>query len=754
MRTAFILVCLLGSFQTLTAQGSGFAVRGNTPAYVDCGPGMNDIDFPYTMEAWVWLDVLSSEPRAIWDSGVDPGGDYYGAWIVLSAAGKVTIAYGDGTGNMSTDRRSVFSTPAVPFGQWVHICGVQDGPLSGRIYFNGVQVPTGSSGTGALSITHFPTGNQTIGYHASISGGAWVNGTIDEVRIWDIARTTAQIRETMCERLSGAEPDLAAYWRMDEGTGSTVQDLSGNGHDGSFTGAMSWIQSGAPLGDISAYAYPGSWSGTAVTMPGPASMEQISVDNITSAAGEGLHVYRVDTLPNNIVGLPVGTPDHYYGVFATDITASYTTTARTLAPDCITCSLDWVSRNANDAGPWLPLPPGTASPTGCSRRLSGESSIDEGWRSEYAWADSLLGPYVGMGDTVETTLCLGDSILIGGSWISITSTLTDSLLNAEGCDSLAILAVVILDPPGDTLIDLTLCLGDSALLAGVWQTTPGTYLETALTADGCDSIVATLLSFLPSIVGPTIDLSICAGDSAFISGAWQFSSGTFTDIYTAAGACDSIVTTILDVLPAIAETTVELSLCAGDSIFLAGSWQNSAGSYAETFSAANGCDSLVTTTLYILPVSNDPPSSLVLCEGDSSFLAGNWQTTAGIYVDTFLSANGCDSLVAVSLNIEFCPDPPDTCILQLPNAFSPNADGINDVFGLPQDQCTLLGEMELILYNRWGEKIWWTNDPWQSWDGTYRGKQQELGTYVWVLRYDGDLPDNVIQQTGTVTLIR
>jgi gliding motility-associated-like protein len=195
-------------------------------------------------------------------------------------------------------------------------------------------------------------------------------------------------------------------------------------------------------------------------------------------------------------------------------------------------------------------------------------------------------------------------------------------------------------------------------------------------------------------------------------------------------------------------------LCNGDSFFVADTWQNATGTYPQIYSASNGCDSLVKFVLDFLSVFENPPTDLVLCEGDSAFLAGAWQTSIGLYTDTLIAASGCDSLVAIALGFEFCPPPPDTCILQLPNAFSPNGDGINDAFGLPQDRCTLLGEIELLLFNRWGEQIWWTNDPWQQWDGTFNGKPQELGVYVWFLSYT-ELETNTSQrQRGTVTLAR
>jgi hypothetical protein len=57
------------------------------------------------------------------------------------------------------------------------------------------------------------------------------SGLMDEVRIWNVARTAAEIASDMTASLSGSEPGLVAYWPMNEGAGDTAFDLTGNGHD-------------------------------------------------------------------------------------------------------------------------------------------------------------------------------------------------------------------------------------------------------------------------------------------------------------------------------------------------------------------------------------------------------------------------------------------------------------------------------------------------------------------------------------------
>lgn len=66
----------------------------------------------------------------------------------------------------------------------------------------------------------------------------------------------------------------------------------------------------------------------------------------------------------------------------------------------------------------------------------------------------------------------------------------------------------------------------------------------------------------------------------------------------------------------------------------------------------------------------------------------------------------------------------------MPNAFSPNADGLNDGFGI-RGNLSLLTAYNLNIYNRWGELVYSTYKPIENWDGMYKGKRADMGTYFW-----------------------
>jgi gliding motility-associated-like protein len=89
----------------------------------------------------------------------------------------------------------------------------------------------------------------------------------------------------------------------------------------------------------------------------------------------------------------------------------------------------------------------------------------------------------------------------------------------------------------------------------------------------------------------------------------------------------------------------------------------------------------------------------------------------------------------------------------IPNAFTPNGDGLNDKFkiiGLPVDNIT---EFNFQIYNRWGQLIFSTTNIRDAWDGTYKGGECAAGVYVWVIYYEDNKKQKVTNK-GIVTLIR
>ncbi len=91
------------------------------------------------------------------------------------------------------------------------------------------------------------------------------------------------------------------------------------------------------------------------------------------------------------------------------------------------------------------------------------------------------------------------------------------------------------------------------------------------------------------------------------------------------------------------------------------------------------------------------------------------------------------------------------CDIWLPNAFTPNSDGMNDVFRILGNTARLEG-VTLSVYNRWGERVFITQDKYKGWDGYHKGIAGQPGTYVYLLEYS--LDGKPYKQTGNFHLLR
>ncbi len=94
------------------------------------------------------------------------------------------------------------------------------------------------------------------------------------------------------------------------------------------------------------------------------------------------------------------------------------------------------------------------------------------------------------------------------------------------------------------------------------------------------------------------------------------------------------------------------------------------------------------------------------------------------------------------------------CNLFIPNAFSPNDDGTNDVFR-PETPCAVL-EYEFAVYSRWGDQVFYTRSIDEGWDGEVKGQPAKSDVYVYVLRLtygSGEVTQTELK-TGDVALLR
>ena len=249
--------------------------------------------------------------------------------------------------------------------------------------------------------------------------------------------------------------------------------------------------------------------------------------------------------------------------------------------------------------------------------------------------------------TVEAEICAGDSLFVGGEWQKVAGHYIDSLQTITGCDSIKTTDLILLDT-SITLLNVEICAGDSLEYNGMIYTEEGMYKDTFQNELGCDSIFTLALQVHP-IYDITIEVEICAGDSLFVGGEWQKVAGQYIDSLQTIAGCDSIKTTDLILLDT-STTSLQAEICAGETFEYNGKFYSELGMYKDTFQNTFGCDSLINIDLMVLPIF-DITIEVEICDFDSVFLEGVWQNEAGIYNDVFTAQSGCDSIVQTTLII-------------------------------------------------------------------------------------------------------
>ena len=331
-----------------------------------------------------------------------------------------------------------------------------------------------------------------------------------------------------------------------------------------------------------------------------------------------------------------------------------------------------------------------------------------------------------------------------------------------------------------TASTLNIITCDSFTLNNETFDSTGTYIRTIPNSRGCDSIITLHLTINTKHTQQT--KTICEGASFFAGGAYQTVSGVYTDTLATSLHCDSIVTTRLTVHPKpLPGLGPDRDLCAGTQYILDPGtftqylWQDGSTSGTRTVSAAGlyrvkvtnefGCtaiDSIMIRSLLPSP-ANFLKKADSICSYEDLVIAATgtfnqyqWSTGAvekqvkiarpGTYWLTVTDPNGCMGTDSISVYQKNCMQG-----AYIPTAFTPNNDGLNDVF-----RALVFGKVKsfkLQVFSREGQLIFQTTDPLKGWDGVYKGMSNSTTTVVWQCFYqlENRQPE---YQKGTVTIIR
>ncbi len=299
------------------------------------------------------------------------------------------------------------------------------------------------------------------------------------------------------------------------------------------------------------------------------------------------------------------------------------------------------------------------------------------------------------------------------------------------------------------------------------------------------------------------------------SSTWQFrsvapdTSTVYTVVATNSFGCadsDSVYIEVIEI-PEVSFSADTFDLCEGDSVFVelqttASSptyfWGNAAGNTsARWFSPQadsilkahveeNGCSSAqeqafldvheipeITTVVgaticpgedFTLEAEASPNSATITWLPD--FTTGETYSSSsdtGITYEVYAMTDYCVSdTVAVTVHIadscDVVVEPPCIaceCFLNIPNVFTPNRDGTNDLFYVVDETGTcIFSNYKINIYNRWGRLVWESGDHNAVWDGTNEGTQCDEGTYFWRLEATYEPTGRSEVKSGYITLLR
>ena len=248
---------------------------------------------------------------------------------------------------------------------------------------------------------------------------------------------------------------------------------------------------------------------------------------------------------------------------------------------------------------------------------------------------------------LTATICQGQTYTENNFNVSEAGVYTQTLTSVNGCDSIVTLTLNV-NPIFNTELTATICEGQVYTENNFNVSEAGVYTQNLQTVNGCDSIVTLTLNVNP-IFNTELSATICEGQVYTENNFNVSESGVYTQTLTSVNSCDSIVTLTLNVNP-IFNTELTATICEGQ-VYTENNFNISeAGVYTQTLTSVNGCDSIVTLTLNVNPIYNTELSATI-CEGQT-YTENNFNVSeAGVYTQTLQTVNGCDSIVTLTLNV-------------------------------------------------------------------------------------------------------
>lgn len=319
----------------------------------------------------------------------------------------------------------------------------------------------------------------------------------------------------------------------------------------------------------------------------------------------------------------------------------------------------------------------------------------------------------------------------------------------------------------------TICQGQSVSVGNKTYNTTGVYTDSFKTVDDCDSVIVTNLTVNPVYTTEFSD-SIYFGQQYAFNGFNYGASGRYRANYSSIHGCDSSTYLNLKVIP-FTNDTFRYAICAGDTAIHENYLFHRPGVYRDTVIASWGH----TFRTFIITQNPNPNPRLMtkgpmddLCIGDSislylsgadtfrwyyketpfnrEFFVGDTLNTKVFdfeteYIIEAITDKNCSITQSLTVIGKNC------CELFIPNAFTPNDDGLNDYFEVRGHQPLVYN---LQIFNRYGKRVFNAEKIDAQWNGTeYNGKPLSSDVYYYHITgkcYDG----STIDKRGSITIIR
>src|SRR5687768_5750958 len=213
----FLLFCITLLTVEAAAQSNYSLNFNGTSQYISIGTPLSN-NSSYTKEAWVNLTTVTGNRNIISSTNAP-------FWI--NNSGLLNGGHG---GNYS----QVIDVTTFPVNKWTHVAITYDAATTTmRLYRDGVLVNTNTA-----VASNYTSEATYIGSHSA--GSSLIQGMVDEVRIWNIARTQAQLKQNLLYPPANNASGLVAYYKLDDGSGATATNSTG-GTNGTIQNAPAWV---------------------------------------------------------------------------------------------------------------------------------------------------------------------------------------------------------------------------------------------------------------------------------------------------------------------------------------------------------------------------------------------------------------------------------------------------------------------------------------------------------------------------------